>query len=1294
MNRSVMISKAFFAGILLCSLAIFNPAARGDTQTNVFTGTLLLQGDISEFFDVSGNPLPGVCVSNSPAPSIPGQTVDANGNGTAGLGRSPVGVLGSQTGQYHPSGFNQRRLIAAYNPNVNGGTIFVGVDLPGGSGTAANPDYMDPLTCGGAPPCPTSITPPIQRGSVRPFDADGNGDPQSIGTNVLEGTGLTSCNLVTTDSVVDIFTCGDAAGASGASDDPSDSFNAPGAKESYTLTILFTNGANVTVDYFENNSTASGHAAVNIGGTAGFGAAVSMSSAGVPLGYDVEFAVTNVNAAVDDPCARLRPTVTVTSGSNADGPAQGEPTGILRCQYVLPTTVQCQVLLYTNDVQVVTNLCGQSAYAGINIGDTIEARVVVTAGAGNAQNLLNVQVQNIIAGVTNTVVIPGPLAPGQSVTNSLGSFTCEMPGAHGVMAVVNAEGDVSSDCSPVMSECDTSFECCGTPGVSVTKLVACRPAGGACALASGYGKIATGTVTQTQSPAFCYSILVSNTGNVSLNLSNVSDNVLGDLTTFFPSILPPNGTAIQYFVGAYTNDTVNSVIVSGNALVAENITTNVVATDNAMVHVVPAGVSCEKLVSTNGVDFSDHVSVLADGNPHDVTYEVIVTASTNSPLANVTVTDPTLVGLGCTNPPPFSLAAGAQTNLILCTVPAGCREPMDETNTVSVSANVDSTVAPFICALDSDGQPITVGSSCQAVVSCIGTSSITVVKNVICQPAIVGGPTPGIVASGAFTDPYAGQKSAIGVVVGGVCPSFSYRVIVINNGQLPLNNVTVSDTLGGTLTVPGTLAPGASATNTYTETLCSNIVNVVTANGIGTDSSSVTATDSASVTIESASMSCTELVSTDGVNFASSATILQDGNSHQVIYQLTVQNNSGSGLSLTGFTVSDLIGGCLGSAALPASLESGSSFTITCTNQLNCANVPQGGLTDTATVSAQVSADSGVVCLTSNTVSTSCSAVVNCVCVPQIAVSKAVACVAGTTSPSALPGSAYGPTATGVADGPQCPTFAYRIIVSNTGSCPLTSVTVVDPLFGGALPGYPSSLAPGAVVTNFFSKSLCAGTVNTVVASGISASTSSSVSATNSASVTVLNASMSCTKLVSTDGVNFASSATIVQDGNAHQVIYQLTVQNTSSAGVLLSGFSVSDANGCLGSVALPASLASSASFTISCTNQLNCNSIPNGTLTDTATVTANVDSQGGSYCVTGSNGLPVSVSTFCSAFRELHGPSMHPEDYRDQERHLPAWSRGSEPEGLRPMDLQSCLLRQPVLLERHRLQFAALFGL
>jgi hypothetical protein len=314
-------------------------------------------------------------------------------------------------------------------------------------------------------------------------------------------------------------------------------------------------------------------------------------------------------------------------------------------------------------------------------------------------------------------------------------------------------------------------------------------------------------------------------------------------------------------------------------------------------------------------------------------------------------------------------------------------------------------------------------------------------------------------------------------------------------------------------------------------------------------------------------------------------------------------------------------------------------------------NTSSTSYTDTVVVVAE--GISSTACRQEQVTST-CSAVVNCVpppCTPGISVIKDVICRTGTTGVggpscgswncshvysgssscqqgtdcSSEPGWLYDGSTSATAislGGGQCPSFCYRIIVSNSGTCPLTGVSVVDPLFGGALAGYPTSLAPGASATNFYTVSLCSNTVNSVVAKGTSSS-GVSVSATNSASVSIVSASVSCSKLASTDGVNFASSVTIPADGSYHTVIYKLTVSNTSASGVVLTNINVVDVNGCLSSCALPKTLASGASFTVLCTNSQNCtsqgcypgSSISTSSSTNLVTVTAQATSAGGVAC-------------------------------------------------------------------------------
>jgi hypothetical protein len=217
--------------IVLFSSALSSPAA---TLSNFFLGEIVLDGDISDFFEASGVPLPGVCVVNDSAPSITGVP------GSEGLGEPPLSDATTADSLFHPSGFNQRRIISAYNPDVNGGSIYLGLDLPGGSGSTANPDYSDSLI-------------PV-RGSILPFDADANGEPGTIGRKG-SGASLTRCSDVRGGDIVDTLNCA-ATEAVGFADDATDF----GVTESYGAVLVFADGTFVAVELREDAVSGPGNA--------------------------------------------------------------------------------------------------------------------------------------------------------------------------------------------------------------------------------------------------------------------------------------------------------------------------------------------------------------------------------------------------------------------------------------------------------------------------------------------------------------------------------------------------------------------------------------------------------------------------------------------------------------------------------------------------------------------------------------------------------------------------------------------------------------------------------------------------------------------------------------------------------------------------------------------------------------------------------------------------------------------------------------------------------------------------
>jgi uncharacterized repeat protein (TIGR01451 family) len=328
-------------GVWSVAFLIANVQSAAQSVTNVafFAGSIALDGDISDFFEADGlTPKPGVAVADDPM----------------GLDESPLESLATQSGQRHPSAFNQRRILSAYRPDLDGGTIFVGVDLPGGPGADssaklvhastgnANPNYADGVVgadYGGGPG--------KGRGKIVPFDADANGEADAIGRSA-GGTILFRCSDAVTGDTLDIVTC--ATGSAGLSDNPRlASGEGLGVVENYVITIIFGNGQRFEAELFQDGTTPADIAEFRITSdpVADFGARVNTvtGGSGTVLGFDVEVAITNVNNAVPDLCARLRQQIVVDSGSSRDGSSQGEDENLLSAVYVgvtgLEVTKQC-----------------------------------------------------------------------------------------------------------------------------------------------------------------------------------------------------------------------------------------------------------------------------------------------------------------------------------------------------------------------------------------------------------------------------------------------------------------------------------------------------------------------------------------------------------------------------------------------------------------------------------------------------------------------------------------------------------------------------------------------------------------------------------------------------------------------------------------------------------------------------------------------------------------------------------------------------------------------------------------
>ncbi|MBI3647519.1 MAG: DUF11 domain-containing protein, partial [Actinobacteria bacterium] len=289
--------------------------------------------------------------------------------------------------------------------------------------------------------------------------------------------------------------------------------------------------------------------------------------------------------------------------------------------------------------------------------------------------------------------------------------------------------------------------------------------------------------------------------------------------------------------------------------------------------------------------------------------------------------------------------------------------------------------------------------------------------------------------------------------------SVTYSITVTNTGNEQLTDVVVNDPLlGGDLgKFPSTLAVGASDTETFNYTIKASdpdpLTNTVTASATGADSGKqVSDTDSCS----------TDVLHQPGIDVAKTC---PTGGSigDTITYSITVTNTGNE--QLTDVVVNDpLLGGDLGK--FPSTLAVGASDTETFTHTLT-ADDPDP-LTNTVTATA-TGADSG------KQVSDTDSCSTDVLHQPGIQVTKSC------------------PRSAGVGDD-----ITYSITVTNTGNEQLTDVSVQDPLLGGTLGTFPSTLDPGESVTRTFHHTVSAEDpdplVNTVTASGTGADSGENVS--------------------------------------------------------------------------------------------------------------------------------------------------------------------------------------------------------
>ncbi|HXG47599.1 MAG TPA: hypothetical protein VNO52_08240, partial [Methylomirabilota bacterium] len=349
----------------------------------------------------------------------------------------------------------------------------------------------------------------------------------------------------------------------------------------------------------------------------------------------------------------------------------------------------------------------------------------------------------------------------------------------------------------------------------------------------------------------------------------------------------------------------------------------------------------------------DRVLLPNDGRDHYVTFVAYVENDCEIDLVNVTITDPVLAQLGCTNfPAPFSLKAGESASFELCVREVNCQS-LPLTNRLMVTAEVDTSGG--ICGTHQDGGVITVKCQSTAVVQCQKARALCVTKEVACYTGGQCG-TYGDVAMAIKTD--------------AANPQFCYRITVANCGVETMNRIRVTDSHLGNITgqiMRGrtTLLPGESVTGTIVATVPISTTNTVTVKGVSQTGITITKTDTAVALVKESSLTCAEFViSRDDLDGFDDDHVLlaNDGTTGRTVKYIAYVENDCE-IDLVNVTITDPVLAQLGCTNFPApfSLKAGESASFElCVYPVGCESLP---LTTRLIATADVDTKNGALCV-------------------------------------------------------------------------------------------------------------------------------------------------------------------------------------------------------------------------------------------------------------------------------------------------------------------------------------------
>ncbi|MCH6236820.1 beta strand repeat-containing protein, partial [Cognataquiflexum rubidum] len=650
----------------------------------------------------------------------------------------------------------------------------------------------------------------------------------------------------------------------------------------------------------------------------------------------------------------------------------------------------------------ITKTATESTFSAV--GDVLNYSIVVT-NTGNV-TLENIAVSDPLTGLNTTIASLAPLAS-ESIPTSYTVTQADIDAG-------KVDNTASAAVGTVNVSASESVTATQSPALSITKT----------ATESSFA--AVGDVLN-------YSIVVTNTGNVTLSNISVSDPLTG-LNTTIASLAPLASESIP------TSYTVTQADIDAGKV--DNIASATVGTVNVSASESVTATQSPALSITKTATESSFAAV------GDVlNYSIVVTNTGNVTLENITVSDP-LTGLNTTI---ASLAPLASESI--------------PTSYTVTQADIDA------------GKVDNIASAAVGAVNVSASESVTATQ------------TPALSITKTATE---STFSAVGDVL-------NYSIVVTNTGNVTLENIAVSDPLTGLNTTIASLAPLASESIPTSYTITQADIDAGKVDNI------------ASAAVGALNVSASESVTatqTPALSITKTATESSFAAVGDVLNYTIVVTNTGN-VTLENIAVSDPLTGLNTSIS---SLTPGSSESIPTSYTVTQADIDAGKVDNTA--SAAVGA-----------VNVSASESVNATQTPALSITKTA-----TESSFAAVGDVLN----------------YSIVVTNTGNVTLNNISVSDPLTG--LNTSISSLAPGS------SESIP--TSYTVTQSDIDAG-----KVDNTASATVGTVNVSASESVTatqTPALSIAKTATESSFAAVGDVLnYSIVVTNTGN--VTLSNISVSD---------------------------------------------------------------------------------------------------------------------------------------